>query len=62
MALGDTDFPDSYIKFFVDSLTGLDVSARLVNLLAVVLLLLSLAASLSLNILSWIRRRREKLL
>jgi hypothetical protein len=62
MALGDTDFPDSYIKFFVDSLTGLDVSARLVNLLAVVLLLLSLAASLSLNILSWVRRRREKLL
>jgi len=58
MVLGDTDLPASYIKFLVDSLTGLDVRAQLVNTLAIVLLLISLLASLSMNILSWIRKHR----
>ena len=58
IALGDTDLPASYIKFLVDSLTGLDVRAQLVNTLALVLLLISFFASLSLNILSWIRKHR----
>jgi hypothetical protein len=57
MALGDNDLPSSYIKFLVDTLTGWDVNARLVDTLTVVLLLLSLSASVSTNALSWARKR-----
>jgi hypothetical protein len=55
--LGETDMPSSYIKFLVDTLTGLDVSARLVNLSAIILLALALAASATTNALSFVSRR-----
>ena len=60
MMLGDTDLPASYIKFLVDSLTGLDVNTHVVNTLAVVLLLTALSASILMNMLTWLRRRREQ--
>ena len=60
MMLGDTDLPASYIKFLVDSLTGLDVNTHVVNTLAVVLLLTALSASILTNMLTWLRRRREQ--
>lgn len=60
MMLGDTDLPSSYIKFLVDSLTGLDVNTHVVNTLAVVLLLTALSASILTNMLTWLRRRREQ--
>lgn len=60
MMLGDTDLPSSYIKFLVDSLTGLDVNTHVVNTLAVVLLLTALSASILTNTLTWLRRRREQ--
>jgi hypothetical protein len=56
-ALGDGDLPDSYIKFLVDSLTGWSVSQSFVDPAALVLLLLSLFASVTTNVLSWLKRR-----
>jgi hypothetical protein len=61
IALGDTSLPASYIKFLVDSLTGLDVNARIVNIMAVLLLIIALAASILTNILTWVRKRCNKL-
>jgi hypothetical protein len=52
MKLGYHDMPTSYIKFMVDSLTGLDVDIKLVNISAVVLLSLAIAASVLTNIIS----------
>jgi hypothetical protein len=54
--LGYQDLPDSYTKFLVDSLTGLNVSQDLVDVLTLVLLLLAFGASLYSNL----RRGREK--
>jgi hypothetical protein len=56
--LGFKDLPDSYTKFLVGALTGLDVSQRLVDIGTLILLLLALAASLYLNIRDWRKRRR----
>jgi hypothetical protein len=55
-ALGDVDLPSSYIKFLVDSLTGLNVNSRLVDAAAIVLLLLALSASAVANALSLSKR------
>lgn len=58
MMLGDADLPASYIKFLVDSLTGLNTNEQLVNTLAVVLLVTALIASVLTNVLTRVRRRR----
>jgi hypothetical protein len=58
LRLGDTDFPASYIKFLVDTLTGLDVPSGLVNGAAVVLLALALAGSVGTNLRDFVRKRR----
>ncbi len=55
--LGIRDLPESYTKFLVDSLTGADVSQRIVDIFTLILLLSALAVSLRLNIRDW--RRRE---
>jgi hypothetical protein len=58
LRLGDTDLPASYIKFLVDTLTGLDVPAGLVNGAAVVLLALAFAASVGTNLLDFLKKSR----
>ena len=48
--LGQYNLPSSYIKYLVDRLFGLDVSADVVDLLTLVIFLVALAISLVLNI------------
>ncbi|UCC39865.1 MAG: DUF2784 domain-containing protein [Candidatus Aminicenantes bacterium] len=56
--LGYYDMPSTYTKFLIDSLTGLDVSARFVDTLAVSLLILTFAASVFINVRDW--KKRDK--
>jgi len=60
MKLGHHDMPSSYTKFLIDSLTGLDVSAKLVDILAVTFLGLALFASILTNVRDWRRKRIRK--
>ena len=45
MALGKYDMPYSYIKFLLDTLFGVDASARMVDILAAVLFAMALVCS-----------------
>jgi hypothetical protein len=54
--LGHLDLPSSYTKFLVDSLTGLNVSEKLVDILAVLFLSLALFASVMTNVKDWRKR------
>jgi hypothetical protein len=45
--------PSSYTKFLVDSLTGLDVNEKLVDIFAVMFLTLALFASVLTNMRDW---------
>ena len=47
--LGYQDMSSSYIKFLVDSATGLDVSVKLINICTVALLSMAIAASIVTN-------------
>lgn len=48
--LGYTDMPNSYIKFLVDYFTGWNSDAKIVDLVTLVLFLIALVLSVSLNI------------
>jgi hypothetical protein len=50
MKLGYMDMPSSYIEFLVESLTGWNVSRKLVDVFALALLVLAFAASLLTNV------------
>lgn len=52
---GETDLPASYVKYYVDALTGLDSDPALVDGIVLVLGLSAFAASLAVN---WRDRRR----
>ena len=54
--LGYYDMPSSYTKFLVDSLTGFNMSERLVDIFAVLFLTLALFASVVTNV----KDRRKK--
>jgi hypothetical protein len=58
MKLGYFDMPSSYIKFLIDSLTGLELNEALVKTLAVTLLALALVASVVTNVRDWKRKRK----
>jgi MFS superfamily sulfate permease-like transporter len=58
--MGIRDLPESYTKFLVDSLTGGDVSQRVVDIFTLVLLLSALAISLTLNIKEWRENRKNR--
>ncbi len=47
------DMPSSYTKFLVDSLTGLDLNEKLVDIFAVMFLTLALFASVLTNMKDW---------
>jgi hypothetical protein len=53
MKLGIHDLPSTYTKFLIDSLTGLNVNEKLVNIFAVSFLLLALVASVFTNLRDW---------
>lgn len=48
--LGEHDLPNSYIKYLVDRLLGLDVNADLVDQLTLIVFIVALAISLILNL------------
>ena len=54
--LGHYDMPSSYTKFLVDSLTGLNVSEKLVDIFAILFLTLALLASIVTNVKDWRKR------
>ncbi len=56
MKLGHDNMPQSYIKFLMDSLTGLDVNSTLVDMGTLVFFLLALFASIVTNVRDWIKR------
>ncbi len=60
MKLGYFDMPNSYTKFLVDSLTGLDVSQKLVDVFAVLFLVMALLASVLTNTKDWRRKWTKK--
>ena len=57
--LGYYDMPHSYTKFLVDTFTGMDVDAGLVDAAAVAGLGIAFAASIYTNIRDWKKRRRN---
>ncbi|MBN1699845.1 MAG: DUF2784 family protein [Spirochaetales bacterium] len=57
--LGYTDFPRSYVKFFFDSLTGLDLNAFAVDAAVAFLFAAAFMLSLILNIRDIVRTRRH---
>jgi len=60
MKLGYYDMPNSYTKFLVDSLTGLDVSQKLVDIFAVFFLVMALVASVLTNTRDWRKKWTKK--
>ena len=56
--LGYYDMPQSYTKFLADSLTGLDVSQKIVDVFAVLFLILAFVSSLLTNVKDWRRKAR----
>jgi hypothetical protein len=54
--LGETNLPNSYIKYLADRLTGLDFDPSLVDNVTLLAFLTALAISLFVNIRSFIRR------
>jgi hypothetical protein len=49
--------PSSYTKFLVDSLTGLNVNEKLVDIFAVLFLTLALFASVATNVKDWRKKQ-----
>ena len=58
MKLGYFDMPSSYIKFLIDSVTGLDVNAKLADIFTLTFFLLALIASILTNVRDWKNKRR----
>ena len=58
--LGYYDMPNSYTKFLADSLTGLDVSQKMVDVFAVLFLMLTLVSSVWTNVKDWRKREKNK--
>jgi hypothetical protein len=58
MKLGHTDMPSSYIKYIIDSLTGLDMNEKLVDVTTVTFFFLALTASVLTNMKDWRNRNR----
>jgi len=51
--LGYFDMPNSYIKFLIDSLIGLEVNAKVVDIFTLIFFLAALLLSLFFNIKDW---------
>lgn len=60
MRLGHYHMPSSYIKFLVDSLTGLEVNQKAVDIFAVLFLILALSASAFTNRRDWRKKAKAK--
>lgn len=60
LKLGHFDMPSSYIKFCIDSLTGLEINAKLVDIFTLILFLAAFIASVYVNIKDWKRKIATK--
>ena len=60
MELGHLDVPNSYVKFLIDSVTGLNVNARLVDGMTLTLFILALGASIYTNVRDWKIQKAER--
>jgi hypothetical protein len=58
--LGYTSIPRSYIKFFLDTLTGLDFDALCVDIVVALVFASALIISLMLNIRDFVKRRKHQ--
>ena len=58
MKLGYDDMPPSYVKFLVDSITGLHFNAKFIDILTLSFFLLALLASIITNMHDWRDRRQ----
>lgn len=58
MKLGHYDMPESYIKFLIQSIFGVDINQGLVDIVAFYILVLALGTSALLNIRDWRKSRR----
>jgi hypothetical protein len=56
--LGKTGLPDSYVKYLVDRITGMDFNAALTDNVTLFLFLAALALSLVFNFFDWNRKRK----
>jgi hypothetical protein len=59
-ALGETGLPASYIKYYVDALTGMSWNPMLIDVWVVGLALTALVVSVVLNWTDWRRQRARK--
>jgi hypothetical protein len=57
--LGAVDLPNSYIKYLLDLLTGLDWNAALVDTLTFVCFFIALIASITFNARDWLHKKRQ---
>jgi hypothetical protein len=57
--LGHYDMPASYIKFLIDTATGRDAPAQIVDTAVILGLVTALAFSMALNIRDWRKNRRQ---
>ncbi len=58
--LGIRDLPESYTKFLIDSFTGGDVDQRIVDMFTLILLLLAVSFSLTMNIRDWKKKQKAR--
>ncbi|MEA2004922.1 MAG: DUF2784 family protein [Acidobacteriota bacterium] len=56
--LGIYDMPSSYLKFLIDSMTGLNISEGAVNIFAFVFLVLAFSVSIMINIKDWKKKHK----
>ncbi|MCC6694398.1 MAG: DUF2784 domain-containing protein [Candidatus Hydrogenedentes bacterium] len=57
--LGEDDLPSSYLKYWTDRATGLDVNTTVVDAAAVIFFVAALIASITLNIRDWRGAKRS---
>lgn len=57
--LGYFDQPNSYVKFLIFKLTGFDLPAHLVDKVTLIVFLLSLILSLTVNVIDYRKRRKH---
>ena len=57
--LGNTDLPNSYVKYLIDRLTGLDLGSSLVDNITLWSLVIALGASIFLNGRRFLRKKAE---
>ena len=60
-ALGETDLPDTYVKYYLDRVTGLDWPPVLVHALILVFAVTALGVSVALNWRDWRRSRAARI-